>query len=89
MKCWVSSATVCLLYSCTALAYSEIIGKLQGTAPAHVCAELEGIGAERVQLRVPVDGMGDFRFEGVPAGRYELRLLTASSEVALPAAAHR
>ena len=81
MKCWVGSTAVCLLYSCTALAYSEVIGKLQGNAPAHVCAELESMGAERVQLRVPVDGMGDFRFEGVPPGRYELRLRTAYSEV--------
>ena len=72
---------VCLLSSCTALAYSEIVGKLQGSAPAHACAELESTGAERIQLRAPVDGMGDFRFEGVPAGRYELRLRTASSEV--------
>lgn len=44
-------------------------------------AELESIGAQRFELCVPVDGMGDFRFEDVPPGRYELRLRSPSSVV--------
>ncbi len=81
MMCSVLAATFCLACSCAASADSEIIGKLQGAAPAHACAELESAGAERIQLRVPVDGMGEFRFDRVPAGRYELRLRGTSSEL--------
>ncbi len=78
---WGGRAICCVACACAALADSEITGKLQGAAPTHACAELESLGVEHIQLRTPVDGMGDFRFDRVPAGRYELRLRGTSSDV--------